>query len=233
MKICEILVVCSLLTLMSIPGFGRTASAGKGEKTGNPAEEKSRLKGKSSDLYKILIIGDSISNGYTPFVREYLSDVAVVEHNEGNARDTDWGVAQIETWLGDTDWDLIHFNWGLWDLRHDGGMDSLSRVSLFRYVENLRQLVARLKKTGAVLVWATTTPVPAGCGRRFEGMEYPYNRAAEGVMRENDISINDLHALVLPDLQNYQRPANVHFFTKGSELLARQVADTILKKLGL
>ena len=37
---------------------------------------------------KILIIGDSISNGYTPFVQKELANVAEVSDNPGNGKHT-------------------------------------------------------------------------------------------------------------------------------------------------
>ena len=65
---------------------------------------------------KILIIGDSISIGYTPFVINHFSDRAIVKHNPGNAQHTGTGLKKVKEWIGDEDWDVIQFNWGLWDL---------------------------------------------------------------------------------------------------------------------
>ena len=48
------------------------------------------------DKTKILIIGDSFSIGYTPFVTENLKDIAFVSHNSGNAKHTGTGLANIE-----------------------------------------------------------------------------------------------------------------------------------------
>ena len=50
---------------------------------------------------KVLIIGDSISLGYTPFVVELLEAKATVVHNEGNAGPTQRGLESIDDWLGD------------------------------------------------------------------------------------------------------------------------------------
>ena len=65
---------------------------------------------------KILIIGDSISIGYTPFVKENLIEKAIVKHNPGNAQHSGTGLKKVKEWIGDEDWDIIQFNWGLWDL---------------------------------------------------------------------------------------------------------------------
>ena len=44
--------------------------------------------GTDAELPKVLIIGDSISIGYTPYVKELLAGKAIVKHNPGNAEDT-------------------------------------------------------------------------------------------------------------------------------------------------
>jgi len=64
----------------------------------------------------VLIIGDSISIGYTPFVKEELANKAEVFHNPGNAQHTGTGLKKIDEWIGEENWDIIQFNWGLWDL---------------------------------------------------------------------------------------------------------------------
>lgn len=65
---------------------------------------------------RVLIIGDSISMKYTPFVQAHFLDEATVTHNPGNAGDTGRGLKNIKEYLGDGNWDIILFNWGLWDL---------------------------------------------------------------------------------------------------------------------
>jgi hypothetical protein len=52
---------------------------------------------------KILIIGDSISLGYTPFVKKMLEDKAIVSHNKGNAQDSGYGLENIESWIQEDD----------------------------------------------------------------------------------------------------------------------------------
>lgn len=185
---------------------------------------------------RVLIIGDSISVGYTPFVREQLQGVAEVVHNEGNAGHTGRGLERLDSWLEGGPWDVIHFNWGLWDLayRPDGskerGLDKVNGQqswSLQEYSEHLGLLVARLEQTGAVLIWASTTPVPEGEPGRFAGDELRYNGAALGVMEGRDITVNDLHAFAQPRLSQLQRPANVHFTPEGSRALGDQVSRSI------
>lgn len=195
-----------------------------------------------ADRPRVLIIGDSISLGYTPSVKRMMSEEAEVVHNKGNAQHTGTGLAKLDEWLGEKPWDVIHFNWGLWDLcyRHpdaktQGRRDKVNgsiTLSLADYEKNLEQLVTRLKATDAVLIFATTTPVPEGELGRVIGDDVRYNNAARRVMERHEITINDLHAAVLPRLAELQKPGgDVHFLAEGSEFLAERVAEAVREAL--
>ena len=196
--------------------------------------------GGTRDIPRILIIGDSISEGYTPYVRDMLENKLAVFHNPGNAEHTGTGLRLLEEWLGTGDWDMIHFNWGLWDLcyRHpestvQGNRDKVRGIlttPLDQYEINLKILVARLKKTGAELIWASTTPVPEGEAGRFKGDEIRYNAVAAKIMRDNGIPINDLYAHAVIRLKEIQLPeGNVHFTPAGYTYLAEKVARFLTK----
>ncbi len=180
-------------------------------------------------LPRVLLIGDSISIGYTLATREALAGKANVHRAPTNCGPTIRGLEQIDKWLGDGRWDVIHFNWGLHDLRKSDGKH---QVPIDEYEKNLRELVGRMKKTGAVLVWCSTTPVPEGCSpSRTDEDAVAYNAVAKKIMDAEGIAIDDLYAFALPQLDKIQRPANVHFTPEGSAVLAKQVAATILKAL--
>src|SRR5262245_39864055 len=68
-------------------------------------------------LPRVLIIGDSISMGYTTPVRKLLEGKANVHRIPANGGPTKNGIANITKWLGDGKWDVIHFNWGIHDLK--------------------------------------------------------------------------------------------------------------------
>ncbi len=180
----------------------------------------------------MLLIGDSISIGYTPGVSKLLAGKADVQRIPGNGGPTTNGLKNLAEWLGGGRWDVIHFNWGLHDLKLMD--DGKHQVPVEEYEKNLAELVARLKATGARLIWCSTTPVPAGKlnpPRRSEDVPR-YNQAAARIMRENGIVIDDLYAFALPRLDQIQRPENVHFTDAGSEQLAEVVAAAILEALG-
>lgn len=185
-------------------------------------------------LPRVLLLGDSISIGYTLLVRARLADKANVHRPAENCSDTAKGLRTLDKWLGDGKWDVIHFNFGLHDVKY---LDAAGKyvppdqgnqvASPEQYEKNLRALVARLKKTGATLVFGTTTPVPGGSQGRVEHDELRYNAAALRVMKENGVAIDDLHAVATAHQAKIQLPKNVHFTREGYELLADAVVASI------
>src|SRR4051812_8183558 len=56
-------------------------------------------------LPRVLLIGDSISIGYTIPVRELLKGKANIHRPAANCGPTKRGLAQLDKWLGDGRWD--------------------------------------------------------------------------------------------------------------------------------
>ena len=227
----------SSAALVALCGSASTAektAAPKSKPKPDPAMSRSE---DQSGLPRVLLIGDSISIGYTVPVRELLKDKANVHRIPANGGPTINGLANLKKWLGDAKWDVIHFNWGLHDLKYMGPNQenltdpklptSRQQVPLADYEQNLRELVGQLKATGAKLIWCNTTPVPEGCQGRVAGDELTYNAAAARVMQEADVVTNDLHAHAMAKLKEIQLPANVHFSDAGSKYLAEKVAASI------
>jgi arylsulfatase len=193
-------------------------------------------------LPRVLLIGDSISIGYTLPVRGLLEGKANVHRPPTNCASTRHGLKSIDGWLGDGKWDVIHFNWGLHDLKFVApGTEQLAdqndpknarQVPPDEYEKNLGELVARLKSTGAKLIWRSTTPVPVGAKGRIPGDSANYNAIAEKIMVANGIPIDDLYAFAKPRLAEIGRKADVHYTPTGSAELAAQVAKAISSQLG-
>jgi len=88
-------------------------------------------------------------------------------------------------------------------------------------------LVHDLQKTGATLIFATTTPVPPNAVGRVAGSELEYNAAALAIMRQSGVAIDDLHSFAAARASVIQLPHNVHFTPAGSAELATLVAASI------
>src|SRR5437016_4351852 len=76
-------------------------------------------------LPNVMLIGDSISIGYTLDVRTLLAGKANVMRpmaasGKGtyNGGSTIVGLKELNRWLGDYKYSVIHFNWGLHDVHH-------------------------------------------------------------------------------------------------------------------
>ncbi|CAN5383720.1 SGNH/GDSL hydrolase family protein [soil metagenome] len=183
-------------------------------------------------LPRVLLIGDSISMGYTLQVRALLSGVANVHRPPTNCGSTHAGVLNLDKWLGDGKWDVIHFNWGMHDLKYLS--NGKQNVPIANYEKNLREIVSRLKKTGATLIFATTTPLPndtTGVYERHAEEELKYNTVAVQVMKDNKVDVDDLHAVTEPQIAKLHSPDGVHFNSDGCKVLANQVAVSISKAL--
>jgi hypothetical protein len=204
-------------------------------------------------LPKVFIYGDSISIGYTEYVRQsFIGKACVYRLHENGSSSNDF-ISKMETlrkgmfkpflkegW--DFEWDLIHFNVGLHDLKYiaNGKLDKVNGeqvTSLEKYEENLIKIIEYLTSTypKAKLVFATTTPVPDGEPGRFKGDEVIYNKIALNVLEKyKDIVINDLYSFSLGIIEKYgEGEGNVHYAPQGQRLQGIEIADIIGKDLDI
>ncbi len=205
--------------------------------------------------YRVLILGDSISIGYTPFVRQELEGVAEVSRpmrnraadakpRPENCEGTNKGVGSVERWLTmeGAPFDVIHFNFGLHDMKRvdaETGRNSNDPLETHqadpdRYQRQLLEITRKLKASGARLVFATTTPVPPGELRPYREPSdaVEYNRRALEVMAAEGVPVNDLFALISEADPALQKPADVHFTREGSRALGAAVAAAVVEVAG-
>lgn len=181
-------------------------------------------------LPRVLIVGDSISIGYTPRVRKLLDGKANVHRPNTNCRWSAFGDEHIEEWVGDSKWDVIHFNFGLWDWY---GWSQPVKATPESYAKSLDSIVTKLKKTNAKLIFGMTTPPCVGPEKKVklvisEEQAKQFNDAAREVMKKHGVQIDDLYAVIGQDRAKYQSGENdVHYTEEGRDLLAAQVAKAI------
>lgn len=200
----------------------------------------------SSCNYKkpeVLIVGDSISLGYTPFTKKHFAEKAVISHNKGNAQHSGYGLENIEKWIGDKDWDIIQFNWGLWDLcyRHPDSKVQGNRdkehgditFTLEEYAANLEAIVSILKKkTDAKLIFVTTTYVPKNEAGRYEADAIKYNDVAKEIMKKHGIAVNDIYEQSIAIHNKYgQGSHDVHYKSEGYQKLSELIIAYLEKEL--
>lgn len=175
-------------------------------------------------LPRVLLIGDSVSRGYTLPARVALERKANVHRAPENCGPTANGIKKMDIWLGEGKWDVIHFNFGI----HD------RKTSAKDYEDRLELIVKQLKATGAKLIWASTTPIPPDTkdGPEATTAIIEKNRIAADIMKKNMVHVNDLFDFITPQLSKVQNPMDVHFKGEGYDMLGKQVAlkiEEILK----
>ena len=173
-------------------------------------------------LPRVLLIGDSVSRGYTQSVRKELVGKANVHRAPANCGPTSSGLKNIDVWMGNGKWDVIHFNFGI----HD------RNTPIAEYAQRLEVLVERLKQTGAALVWATTTPIPDDEAKKQTSASIvERNQAAAQIMAKHGVATDDLFNAVTPYLEKMQNANDVHFNAAGYEFLGQRVAEAITEAL--
>lgn len=229
----SLLLAATLAFLLTSPGIAADVAAKPAAVNRAPDPALAAIEDEPG-LPRVLLIGDSISIGYTVPTRLLLHGKANVHRPPTNCSSTGNGLNQLQAWLGEGKWAVIHFNFGL----HDAKLppEGVRHAPPDIYERNLRELVTRMKATGAKLIWATTTPVPNGGNiapdRRFGSVD-AYNAIARKVMEESGVAIDDLNAAIAPQIATMQRPNDVHFSAEGSAFLAQRVAVSIEAALGV
>lgn len=232
-------IICRVIPVMMVStAHGTEELASKEELYTGKEYSKAFNNPKDTDLPNVLLIGDSISIGYTIDVRKLLKGKADVFRIPTNGKYAANGAKNINKWLGKRKWDLIHFNWGLWDIcyrnpeaKTQGSRDKVDgklTATPDEYKASMEKIVERLKKTNAKLIWCNTTPVPEDEAGRIVGDEIKYNLIAQEIMQKNGVCTNDLHAhalLKLPEIKKGK--GDVHFTPAGSAYLAEKVASEI------
>ena len=196
-----------------------------------PLHKRGKIAGQSSawdfvkddpKLPRILLIGDSVSRGYTQPTRKALAGKANVHRAPANCGPTASGLKNLDAWLGAGKWDVVHFNFGI----HDRATPAAD------YVKRLEEIVVRLEKTGAKLIWASTTPIPDNPAQKQTAVSIvEKNALAAEVMKKHGIPTDDLFGAMTPRLKEFQPPLDVHFTGAGYDFLGATVGEAILGRL--
>ena len=245
-----------VLTLLVLISFGHNSA----EESPSHPESKPNATKKIDPVFvdvpdvpglpRVLIIGDSVSCGYTLPLRAALAGKANVHRPPQNCGSSAVGLKNLDAWLGSSPWDVIHFNHGLHDLsnefspgknRNEQGVYARpdngghARVSIDEYRNNLQAIVARLreKAPAATLIFALTTPVSADLHHYVKDSEQPYNVVAREVMVKAHVEVDDLWSFAKPRILEIQETGNPHFLAKGSVVLAGEIARVITATLDM
>ena len=189
---------------------------------------------------KIVLIGDSIREGYDRYVKQAFDGVAMVCYPPENCRFTTYIIRNLIEWKTNMNWgddvDLIHWNAGCWDnlIMSDGE----NLISLEQYRNNVDRICRLIKQyfPYAKMIFATTTPVME---EGFQGLPYRrlntdterYNEAACEIVQKHGGTINDLYGL-LKDNHRELHSDRTHYYSKeGTQVITNQVIACIEEAL--
>lgn len=187
-------------------------------------------------MRRVVCIGDSIRMGYEPTVVQELAGWAKVlelgSTQGGNTRNV---LAHLDEWVAERSPDIVHLNAGLHDLARDVGPGPVNRVPMDEYRDNLREILSRMQRTGAKVIFALTTPVDL---ERQHTVSYPINRINQDVILYNEqavtvagelgVVLNDLYQVTVDHgAGRMLGPDGVHFSDEGYVVLGKAVAAAI------
>lgn len=178
----------------------------------------------------ILVIGDSISLGYTPPLKKALEDTYDVSHNYCNARHSMNGALKIDTWLDQRPhWEAITFNHGL----HNAAGWSLVGDMVQTYKDNLTVIARKIKaRTNKPLFILTTDILPGTPGHPVNHVP-DLNQAALDVMVAEGIPVFDLYSVsqTIPHL--HLNSTDVHYTPLGSRVLSNAILQELNTRYGI
>lgn len=181
-------------------------------------------------LPRVLLIGDSILNGYLATVIRELDGKANVDAWVNPYHQASEGLHEkLREILACQKYDVIHFNMGLhgW---------SQGRIPDGQFIPLTRKLVVTLR-TGAPkarLIWASSTPVtlkgqPTSLDPAINPIIIDHNAMAAEVMKTAKVPVNDLYSLMVKRL-DLARGDQFHWKPEGSHLQGEAVAASIVAK---
>jgi len=167
-------------------------------------------------LKKIFVLGDSISIHYGPSLKNMLEGTFEYDRKGGEelalkdlnnpmgANGGDSGMVldflTEQNRDGLMNYDILLLNCGLHDIK-TGPETGKHQVDIEKYKQNLKDVLAMMKKAGITVIWVRTTPVDDEIHnskmkqfRRYSRDLEKYNAAADIIMNESGIAGIDLYS---------------------------------------
>jgi len=173
-------------------------------------------------LPRVLLIGDSICNGYSGDVCQELAGTAYVTFFATSKCACDKSyLRSLAFFLDEYDYAVIHFNNGLHSLssnRQDWETCLRAAVKLIKE-----------KGKGAKIIWASSTPLK---DPKLTAKAKELNAIAARVMTEEGVPTDDLFALMDPLDREAHWSDTFHFKGAAKKMQAKAVGDCVRKALG-
>lgn len=236
----NVLLVALLLVALTALHVARLRAADAPQP---PAESDARLhadgKGWRLDKAKIvdatrprvLLIGDSILNGYLQQVVRSLDGTAYVDAWVNPYCQSEHLNKLLGEVLDQGPYDVVHFNMGL-----HGWQDGRIKPGTFEPLTKAYVRVIQTRLPRARIIWANITPVtskgqPTQLDPQINPIVVEQNRLAERVMVEMRVPINDFYGLLAGKL-DLARGDQFHWTPPAYKMLAKVATESILRELG-
>jgi len=179
---------------------------------------------------RVLLVGDSILNGYLGRVTKALDGKAYVDAWVNPYAQSDYTNKLLAEVLEHGPYDVVQFNMGLhgWQAGRikEGSFEPLMKD----YVEIIRK-----KFPKCTVIWASTTPVtvkdkPTEIDAEINPIIIDQNTRAAKVMGEMNVPVNDFYSLLVPKLE-FARGDKFHWTPPAYALLGQATTEMILKHL--
>ncbi|MCM4153133.1 SGNH/GDSL hydrolase family protein [Arenibacter sp. N53] len=185
---------------------------------------------KNESLKNVLLIGDSVMNGFHQIVIDSLNENANVDYwLTPKHLNSEYLFTDLKLVLSTNQYDVIQFNIGLHGWPKGRIKDDEYVPLLEKYVQTLIE-----NAKGAKLIWASTTPVTeqdnAELNMEINPTITQRNKWAADIMKKYNITINDLYGLVSNKLY-LAKLDRFHWLEGGYELMANQSIGLIKRGL--
>lgn len=182
------------------------------------------------DRPRILLIGDSILNGYNHYVIKTLEGKAYVDVWVNPHHQSLYLNKLLAEVLDQGPYDVVHFNMGL-----HGWPEGRIRAGTFESLTKDYVKVFRAKLPQVKLIWASTTPVTAKDNTteldpEINPIILKHNRMAASVMKEMGVPVNDFYSLLV-EKKDLAKGDRFHWTAPAHKLLGKVVVESVFRKI--
>ncbi len=179
----------------------------------------------SSNLPRVLLVGDSITRGYQERVRKRLEGVCYVDYiSLSYAIDQPIFAKMLKLFIETSKYDIIHFNHGLHGIH----------MSKRTYKSGVKKLLSKIIDNKKLILATTTIVYHANTRRKYGAWMKRVrerNLAVYELANDFNCTVDDLFTVSTKIPFESRSSDGFHYATVGYEMLADSVAESIKKVL--
>lgn len=186
-------------------------------------------------LPNLVVVGDSISIGYTGPLYALLGSEYDVRHPQDNGRNSWYTSQHVGVWTSSAD-SIVVWNNGVWDCTDRAWHDEHIAFAPWEqygttdteYETNLIATATQLKQNGSRVLFMTTTEAAYyENGPYAEGREVRLNEIAKRVLPPLGVEVYDLYTFAKAIPNAHPNITDVHFEKSASKLMAEYIVKAI------